>query len=188
MTVTVRFTGATSGVGKQWEGINWNKVQAKVKRLQMRIAKAVREGKTSKCKALQWILNHSFSAKLLAVKRVTSNKGARTTGVDGIIWNTPAKKLRGAHSLKSKDYRALPLRRVIIPKKNGKTRPLGIPTIRDRAMQALHLFALEPVAETKADSNSYGFRPYRAARDAIGQCFCALAKSYAPKWILDADI
>ncbi len=182
------FTGATSGLGKQWQSINWAHAEQEVRRLQMRIAKAAREGKWNKVKSLQWLLSHSLSAKLLAVKRVTSNRGARTPGVDGEIWNTPAKKMRGALSLKRRGYKAQPLRRIEIPKKNGKKRPLGIPTIKDRAMQALYLLALEPVSETTADPNSYGFRLFRACRDAIGQCFCALAKSYSPRWVLDADI
>jgi RNA-directed DNA polymerase len=187
MTVTI-VTGATPALGNYWKAIDWQKVKAQVKRLQMRIAKAVREGRKNKVKALQWLLSHSFFAKLLAVNMVTSNKGARTPGVDGIIWNTPAKKMRGALSLKRKGYKAQPLKRREIPKKNGKKRPLGIPTIRDRAMQALYFLALEPVAESTADPNSYGFRPYRACRDAIAQCFCSLAKSYSPRWVLDADI
>ncbi len=190
MTVAAgKLTGAASGLGKHWKSIDWNKVKADVKRLQLRIAKAVREGKNNKVKSLQWILSHSFSAKLLAVKRVTSNKGARTPGIDGVKWNTPAKKFKGALSLKRRGYKALALRRILIPKKNkGKTRPLGIPTIRDRAMQALYLLTLEPIAETNADPNSYGFRYFRACRDAIGQCFCILGKRYYAEWILDADI
>lgn len=130
MTEVVKLTGATSILGQHWKAINWQKVEAEVKRLQMRIAKAVREGKSANTiKALQWILSHSFSAKLLAVRRVTSNKGAKTPGVDGKIWNTPAQKMKGALTLIRKGYKALPLRRVLIPKKNGKKRPLGIPTI-----------------------------------------------------------
>ena len=184
MTEVVKLTGATSISGQHWKAINWQKVKAEVKRLQMRIAKAVREGKSAnKIKVLQWMLSHSFSAKLLAVRRVTSNKGARTPGVDGEIWNTPAKKMKGTLSLIRKGYKALPLLRVLIPKRNGKYRPLGIPTIKDRATQALYLLTLEPIAETTADPNSYGFRYYRACRDAIAQCFCALAKSYSPKWL-----
>lgn len=188
MTGVVRLTGATPGLGNHWKSIEWDKVKAEVKRLQMRIAKAVREGKSNKAKSLQWILSHSYSTKLLAVRRVTSNKGAKTPGVDGEIWNTPARKMKGALSLTRRGYKALPLRRLLIPKKNGKMRPLGIPTIRDRAMQALYLITLEPIAETEADPNSYGFRYFRACRDAIAQCFCSLAKSYSPRWILDADI
>ena len=182
------LTSADSLLGKRWEAINWQQVEKEVKRLQMRIAKAVREGKWNKVKSLQWLLTHSLSAKLLAVRKVSSNRGARTPGVDGVIWNTPAKKMQGALSLKRRGYKAQPLRRIEIPKKNGKKRPLGIPTIKDRAVQALYLLALEPVSETTADANSYGFRPFRACRDAIGQCFCSLAKSYSPRWILDADI
>lgn len=188
MTVIARLTGATPNELHNWNTINWRSVNAHVKRLQMRIAKAVREKKMNKVKALQWILAHSFSAKLLAVKKVTSNKGSKTPGIDNIIWNTQARKIHGVLSLSFKGYKALPLRRVEIPKRNGTVRPLGIPTIKDRAMQALLLLALEPIAETLADKNSYGFRPYRACRDAIGQCFCALAKSYSPQWVLEGDI
>ncbi len=188
MTGVLKLTGATSCIGSHWKAIDWKKVKAEVKRLQVRIAKAVREGNWNKAKSLQWVLSHSFFAKLLAVKMATSTKGANTAGVDGIKWNTPAKKMRGVLSLKRCGYKAQPLRRVEIPKRNGKKRPLGIPTIKDRAWQALHLLTVQPVAETTADSNSYGFRFHRACRDAISQCFCALAKSYSPKWILDADI
>lgn len=188
MTGVEKLTGATPYLGKHWKSVDWKKVQAEVRGLQMRIAKAVTEKKRNKVKSLQWILAHSFSAKLLAVRRVTTRKGARTPGVDGIIWNTPAKKMQGALSLKRRGYKALPLRRILIPKRNGKSRPLGIPCISDRAMQALYLLCLEPVSETLADPNSYGFRPYRACRDAIAQCFCALKGKYSARWILDADI
>lgn len=188
MTEVAKLTGATPKLGVYWKSIGWIKVNKEVRQLQMRIAKAVSEGKMNRVRSLQWILSHSFSAKLLAVKRVTSRKGAKTAGVDNIIWNTPAKKVRGALSLRRRGYKAMPLRRVLIPKRNGKKRPLGIPTLKDRAMQALYLLALEPVSETTADTNSYGFRPYRACRDAIAQCFCALGKKDSPKWVLDADI
>ena len=141
--------------------IDWKKVERSVKSLQRRIAKATREGKHGKAKSLQWILTHSFHAKLWAVKRVTENKGKRTSGVDEIRWKTPNQKLSAAKSLVRKGYKALPLRRLYILKKNGKKRPLGIPTMKDRAFQALHLLALEPISETLADKGSYGFRLLR---------------------------
>ncbi len=188
MTGVVKLTGAAPHLGNHWKSIDWNKVKSEVLRLQMRIAKAVRGKRYNKAKSLQWILSHSYSAKLLAVKRVTSSKGAKTPGVDRDIWKTPAQKMKGALSLTRKGYKALPLLRVLIPKKNGKDRPLGIPTVKDRAMQAIYLLTLEPIAETTADANSYGFRYFRACRDAIAQCFCSLAKSYSPKWVLEADI
>jgi RNA-directed DNA polymerase len=139
-------------------------------------------------KALQWLLTHSFAAKALAVKRVTENQGKKTPGVDGKIWGTPAAKLKAIKSLQRRDYRPQPLRRVYIPKANGKLRPLGIPTMKDRAMQALHLQALEPVAETTADRNSYGFRPERSTADAIEQCFTTLSKMDSAQWVLEGDI
>ena len=188
MTGVEKLTGATPYLGTYWKSINWKKVRAEVRRLQMRIAKAAAEKKWNKVKSLQWILTHSFYAKLLAVRRVTTRKGARTPGVDGVSWNTPARKMREALSLKRRGYRALPLRRILIPKRNLQLRPLGIPCLVDRSMQALHLLCLEPISETQADVNSYGFRPYRACRDAIAQCFYALAKKTSSTWILDADI
>ena len=145
-------------------------------------------GDANGAKALQRLLTTSFSGKALAVKRVTENQGKRTPGVDRIIWNSPGKKVRGISSLKRRGYRPQPLRRVFIPKANGKLRPLGIPTMIDRARQALHLLALLPIAETTADPNSYGFRPYRGARDAIGRCFLALKGKGTAEWVLDADI
>ena len=147
------------------------------------------EARHGKVKALQWLLTHSLSGKVLAVRRVTENQGKRTPGVDGEIWKTPAAKVRAMLSLKRRGYRPQPLRRVYIPKSNGKLRPLGIPTMTDRAMQALHLLALDPVSETTADKNSYGFRKGRATRDALAQCFLLLNKAgRSPEWILEADI
>ncbi len=171
-----------------WQFIDWNKVYKKVKSLQQRIVKATREGRYNKAKSLQWMLTHSFAAKLLAVKRVTENTGKNTAGIDGVIWNTPLRKLTAAKSLTRKGYKAKPLKRVYIPKKNGKKRSLGIPTMYDRAMQALYLLALDPVSETTADNCSYGFRPKRSCADAIARCFIHLSRSNSATWILEADI
>jgi len=172
----------------RWETIDWDRACAEVHRLQRRIAKAVREGKIRKAIALQWLLTHSLSAKLLAVKRVVTNKGKRTPGVDGVLWETPEAKLQAALDLRRCGYHPKPLRRIYIPKGNGKLRPLGIPTMADRAMQALYNMALTPVAETLADWNSYGFREYRCTADAIAQAFICLAKKTSGRWILEGDI
>jgi RNA-directed DNA polymerase len=185
--MTASPAGASSTC-QSWSNINIDAMQQQVTRLQMRIAKAVKEGKHGKVKALQWVLTHSFAAKFLAVKRVTENKGKKTPGIDGARWLTPAAKHNAILSLKRKGYKAQALRRIYIPKSNGKKRPLGIPTMKDRAMQALYALALNPIAETLADPNSYGFRPKRSAADAIGQCFNALAKKRSSKWGLEADI
>jgi RNA-directed DNA polymerase len=162
---------ASSGKAAHWEQIDWPKCERQVRRLQARIVKATREGRWGKVKTLQRLLTHSFSGKALAVKRVTENQGRRTPGVDSVSWTTPAARLKAIGSLQRRGYRPLPLRRVYIPKANGKQRPLGIPTMKDRAMQALYLLALEPIAETAADPNSYGFRPKRSTADALQQCF-----------------
>lgn len=171
-----------------WHNIPWDKCYLEVRKLQVRIAKATREGKWRRVKALQWLLTHSFSGKALAVRRVTENQGKRTAGVDGVTWSTPEAKAKGVLSLKRIGYKPKPLRRVYIPKSNGKLRPLGIPTMKDRAMQALHLLALEPVSETTADHDSYGFRPERSTHDAIGKLFVALAQPGAAQWVLEGDI
>ena len=154
----------------------------------MRIAKAIRHKRYGQAKVLQWLLTHSHSAKLLAVKRVSENAGRHTPGIDGKVWRTDAQKMDAVVHLRRPNYKTQPLRRTYITKKNGKLRPLNIPTMSDRAHQALHTLGLQPVAETEADKNSYGFREGRSCADAIGQCFNVLAKSYAPVWILEGDI
>lgn len=180
---------APSGEMVTWHSIDWATCHLNVRRLQARIVKATEEGRWNKVKALQWILTHSRSGKELAVKRVTENKGKNTPGVDGETWSTPEAKTEAMTSLQRRGYQPQPLRRVYIPKSNGKQRPLGIPTMKDRAMQALYLLALDPVSETKADRNSYGFRKVRSAHDALEQCFTALGKpSKSAQWVLDADI
>jgi RNA-directed DNA polymerase len=175
-------------LAQEWESLDWAALHRQVQRLQMRIAKAVKESRYGKARALQWTLTHSFAAKALAVRRVTSNRGKNTPGVDGKRWKSPRQKMLAVRSLQRRGYRAQPLRRIYIPKSRGGHRPLGIPTMKDRAMQALYLLALNPVAETTADPNSYGFRLRRSTADALGQCFINLAKSYSPEWVLEADI
>jgi len=179
--------GASSS-GFTWAAVDWQTMEQHVRRLQMRIAKATREGRWGKVKALQWLLTHSFSAKLLAVRRVVRNRGRDTAGVDGITWTTSRQKLQAARSLHRRGYRPQPLRRHYVPKKSGKWRPLGIPTQGDRAMQALYLLALEPIADSQADRNSYGFRPKRSTADAMGQCFNVLSRKHSAPWILEGDI
>jgi len=172
----------------EWHQINWVQCHQNVRRLQARIVKATQEGRRGKVKALQRLLTHSISGKALAVKRVTENQGKRTPGVDKEVWSTPDSKTRAVWSLSRLGYKPLPLRRVYIPKANGKKRPLGIPTMKDRAMQALYLLALEPVAETTADFNSFGFRSERSCHDAIEQCFKALSMKSAAQWVMEGDI
>ena len=180
---------APMGVDAQtWDRIDWDRCEKDVRKLQMRIAKAFREGKVAKAKYLQRLLTRSRSTKLLAVKRVTENRGKNTPGVDKEVWKTPEAKMNAVRTLKRRGYNALPLRRVYIPKTNGKLRPLGIPTMKDRAMQAIHAQSLLPIAEETADPNSYGFRPFRSTADAIDQCFKILRMRTSAQWILEGDI
>ena len=140
-------------------------------------------------KRLQYLLTHSYYAKVLAVRKVTTNKGENTPGVDNQLWSTPASKMRGALSLTNKGYKAKPLRRVYIEKKGKKAkRPLGIPCMYDRAMQALYALALDPVSETTADTKSFGFRKGRSAQDACEYIFTAFSRCFSPEWVLEGDI
>ena len=122
---------ASSDRAPHWDQLDWPKCERNVRRLQARIVKATREGRWGKVQTLQRLLTHSFSGKALAVKRVTENQGKRTSGVDRVIWSTPAAKLKAIESMQHRGYRPLPLRRVYIPKANGKQRPLGIPVTQE---------------------------------------------------------
>ncbi|WP_107571697.1 group II intron reverse transcriptase/maturase [Clostridioides difficile] len=179
---------ATTNRAKNWESIDFSLAESYVKKLQMRIVKAWKMSKYGKVKSLQHLLTTSFYAKALAIKRVTENQGKKTSGVDGELWLTSQAKYKAIEKLNLRGYKPKPLKRVYIPKKNGKKRPLSIPTMTDRAMQTLYKFALEPIAETTADPNSYGFRAKRCTQDAIEQCFTSLNKKKSAKWVLEGDI
>lgn len=187
MTVA-QTTGAVSHEEINWHTINWNQAESHVRQLQARIVKATQQERWGKVKSLQHLLTRSFAAKAVAVKRVTTNSGKNTPGVDGEIWDTPQKKAEAIQRLQHHGYKPQPLRRIYIDKANGKKRPLGIPTMLDRAMQALHLLALDPIAETLADPSSYGFRKERSTADAISHCVLVLSKYYSAEWVLEGDI
>ncbi|MFV0477506.1 MAG: reverse transcriptase N-terminal domain-containing protein [Parahaliea sp.] len=179
---------AFSGCPEHWHQIDWRHVNRTVRGMQVRIAKAARDNKPRRVSALQRMLTRSFCGKALAVRRVTENQGKRTAGVDCELWGTPTSKRKAIDRLVVRGYHPKPLRRVHIPKANGKLRALGIPTMTDRAMQALFLLALEPVSESKADESSYGFRQGRSTADAIMRCYMMLSRKGSAKWVLDADI
>jgi len=187
MSAVATPAGAVPNTTVDWHSINWKKVHRTVRRLQARIVKAVRESKWHKVRSLVYLLTHSFSGRAMAIKRVISNDGAKTPGVDGVTW-TSEDCNQAFIQLRRRGYRPQPLRRVHIPKSNGRKRPLGIPTMSDRAQQALHLLGLDPIAETKADGHSYGFRRERNCADAIEQCHLLLGNPRGPKWILEGDI
>jgi RNA-directed DNA polymerase len=190
MSAAATLAGAAPDLVPGWHSINWRKVWRNVRRLQARIVKAVQEGRWGKVQALVYLLTHSCSGRAAAILRVTTNQGASTPGVDGDCWDTPELKATAFSRLRRHGYRAQPLRRVYIPKSSdpSKLRPLGIPTMTDRAMQALYLLGLDPIVETTADANSYGFRRQRCCADALDQCHKILRKNHSASWILEGDI
>jgi RNA-directed DNA polymerase len=180
---------ANTQLENQWDNFDWEKAETFVNRLQYRIAKAVIKHKWSLVKRLQYLLTHSYYAKMLATKNVTQNKGKRTAGIDGEIWSSPKAKMKAALSLTDKKYNAKPLRRVYIEKfGSSKKRPLGIPTMYDRAMQSLYAMALDPIAEATGDKTSFGFRKFRSTNDACKQAFFCLSQKTSSAWILEGDI
>src|SRR3982750_3047210 len=173
-----------------WSDVDWAATEAVVGRIQNRIFRAAKTGDGARVKNLQKLLVRSRSAKLLAIRQVTQrNAGRNTPGIDGVVCRTPEDRVALLESgLDLKGYKPKPVRRVYIPKANGKMRPLGIPTIRDRMMQAVVKLAMEPEWETRFEANSYGFRPGRCTMDAIEAIFIALGQMGSSRWILDADI
>src|SRR5947199_1959315 len=143
MTAEQNAAGASFHGVTDWHDIDWASVSHNVRRLQARIVKATKEKRWGKVQALQRLLTHSFSGKALAVRRVTENQGKNTAGVDKVTWNTPQKKLNAIYSLRQRDYHPQPLRRVDIPKKDGKKRGLSIRVMNCRAMKGLYLLALQ---------------------------------------------
>lgn len=181
---------ASSGEATSWHQINWEKAYRFVRKTQLKIAQATIASDWRRVFRLQRLLAHSFYGRCMAVKRVTENRGRKTPGVDGETWSTPTAKWNAVKRLSLKrGYRPKPLKRVWIPKPGKQEkRPLGIPTMLDRAMQALYLQGLEPVVESTSDPKSYGFRPDRSTADAMVELFHLLAPAVAPVWILEGDI
>ena len=173
---------------ENWKEIDWKKTEKYVNRLQIRIVKAKLANKNNLVKRLQYLLVNSFYAKAIAVRKVTSNRGKKTAGIDKEIWRNDKEKYEGIKQLNNKTYKAKPTKRVYIEKSNGKLRPLSIPTMKDRAMQTLHLLALQPIEETIADENSYGFRLYRSCHDAMQKIYINLCTKQSAEWILEGDI
>ena len=169
-----------------WNKLPWSKIQKAVFKLQKRIYQAEQNGDVAKVRKLQKTLIKSYYARLLAVRKVTQdNQGKKTGGVDKVKSLTPSQRFKLAESLRLTD-KSQPVRRIWIPKANGEKRPLGIPTMRDRATQALALAAIDPKWEAKFEGNSFGFRPGRSAHDAIEAIFNQIR--FKPKYVLDADI
>jgi RNA-directed DNA polymerase len=176
-------------LARQWNSIDWIAIKFRVNRLQTRIAKATQNKNWNLVKRLMYLLTHSYFTKLLAVRIVTQNHGKRTAGVDGKLCTTASDKMQAAISLTDKHYHAHPLHRIYIPKPGKSTkRPLSIPTMSDRAMQTLYALALQPVAETTADTRSFGFRLFKCAQDASIYAFRCLWQDTSSPWILEGDI
>ena len=185
--VQITFDATDTNFFKAANEIDFKKAERHVKKLQKRIALAYKNHRYDVVMNLQHKMIHSLYAKALAIRCVVSNKGKYTPGIDNVVWNTSDEKVIAIFMLKRRGYKSSPLRRIYIPKGNGKFRPLSIPTMHDRAMQTLYKFALEPIAEISADEHSYGFRPNRSVRDAIIHC-CNILETDSLNWILKIDI
>ncbi|WP_342597263.1 group II intron reverse transcriptase/maturase [Cyanobacterium aponinum UTEX 3222] len=169
-----------------WNEIDWRTVEIAVFKLQKRIYKASQRGDTKSVHRLQRLLTNSYFGRLWATRRVTQdNQGKKTAGVDGIKSLKPNQRFELSENLRL-NGKSKPTRRVWIPKPNGEQRPLGIPTMKERAKQALMKIALEPQWESKFEENSYGFRPAMSCQDAIEAIFKSIRQK--PKYVLDTDI
>lgn len=177
-----------------WQQINWKEENNKVAMLQDKIVKATQAKNMSLVFKLQRQLINCFEGRALAIRNVVMNEGSKTSGIDNIIWGNPEDKFKAIENILTitqnpSEYKASPLKRVMIPKINSvELRPLGIPTVFDRAIQAVYYLAVDPVVETMSDKNSYGFRKGRSQHDAIAYLRTNLDKIYSPKYILEADI
>lgn len=179
---------------KEWNAIDWKKAEAVVKDLQEKIVIATLKENIKEMYHIQWKILNSFEAKAIAIRRVITNKGGKTAGTDNIVWKSPKDYLNAIQTLTEIvrnpiEYQAQPLRRVWIPKANSKElRPLGIPTMIDRAVQAIYHLGVDPAVEVNSDPNSFGFRKFRSTQDAITTIRSLLDKKNHPQWILEADI
>jgi RNA-directed DNA polymerase len=188
------LVGAVSGLTDatlDWRQIDWRRAEREVRRLRQRIFTASKAGDLARVRRLQTLMLRSRSNTLVSVRRVTErNAGRLTAGVDGEIALTPRTKeqlVARVHD-PADAFRAMPVRRVFIPKPGGKQRPLGIPVILDRVHQARIVNALEPEWEARFEPKSYGFRPGRGCHDAIEAIFQVAKQNPRRLWVLDADL
>ena len=184
--------GQANGPPRQtdWQAINWRKAQRNVRNLRQRIFRATQAHAWRQVRALQKLMLRSYSNTVLSVRRVTQvNAGKYTPGVDQVVVKTPTARGRLVDQLTTcQPWRVQPVRRVYIPKANGTKRPLGIPTILDRCLQAQVKNALEPSWEATFEGSSYGFRPGRGCHDALGKIYHLANPRNRKKWVVDADI